>query len=346
MLFQSRLNSCFIFADDLPLNYVLSAKSGCSTILSHLWHGLDQTRGVATFKGDPHEGWPWGRIWESTPEEMIAIAARPTFTVVRNPFARALSGYLSKVGERKEDDLFIWKDFSHRFWLQPDARPSFEDYLEMIEREPPEMMDVHWAPQYLNLLQPAARIDKVFYLENQQPLADFLQGYFPHELKRSRFGFRDALSRLDRFYTPQAIEGVQRIYAQDFHTFGYRTELNADGPDRPLLRISGSASGVVPLLQHMASDDWKDKLAHLEDFERENGSDYSTAMTRFSCGGPEEDRARAADLILATRPGNYLLLREIEGSYLAHGNTERAALFGDAAKVAHEAVISGRPIQG
>ena len=344
MLFQSRLNSCFIFADDLPLNYVLSAKSGCSTILTHMWRGLDQTRGVTTFEGDPHAGWPWGRIWESTPDEIEAIARRTTFTVVRNPFARALSGYLSKVGERKDDDLFIWNDFSRRFGLHPDARPSFDEYLELIEREPPEMMDVHWSPQYLSLLQPVARIDKVFYLEDQQPLAQFLQPYFSHELKRSGFGFRDARSRLERFYTPQAIERVQRIYALDFETFGYDTALNADGPIRPISSISGSQSGIVPLLQHMAAKDWESKLAYLDAFERENGSDYSTAMTRFSCGGPEEGRTQAADLILATRPDNWLVLREIEGSYLAHGDTARAAVFGDAAEAAHQAIITGRPL--
>lgn len=344
MLFQSRLNSCFIFADDLPVNYLLSAKSGCSTILSHMWKGLDAQRGVETFDGDPHAGWPWGRIWESTPEAMAEIAARPTFSVVRNPFARALSGYLSKIGERKENDLFIWNEFRRRFALEPDARPTFDDYLEMIEREPPEMMDIHWSPQYLSLMQPAARVDHLLYLEDPEPTRLFMSDVFPHEMKRSGFGFRDARARLDRFYTPTAVERVRRIYRQDFEVFGYSRELGAEGPAAPIASLAGSPLGVLPMLQHMAARDWETKLGYLDAFEADSGADYSTAMTRFACGGPEEGRTRAADLILETRPDNWLLLAEIEGSYLAHGDTARAALFGDASRRAHAAIVAGQSL--
>jgi hypothetical protein len=342
MLFQPRVRTHFVTAPDLPVNYLLNAKGGCTTVMEHLWRELDRLRGQKTFKGDPHASGPWTRIADLAVEDVDAIVARPTFTMVRNPFARALSGYLSKVGERKED-VFVWGLFRHRFGLDEDAVPTFDEYLEMIEGEPPEMMDRHWSPQYRNLLQPTARIDRVFYLEDFIYAQAFMRSYFPEPMKRSARGFRDARARLESLYTPSAIDRVRRIYAIDFETFGYSTDMSEHRPRAPIDRLRGLPEGLAPFLKFMAASDWKDKLIHLDRFEALHGVDTGSRMARFATGGLNAARAAAAGAILETCGSNWMILREIATIYGRRNMPDEQARFETAADRVHRTILD-RPI--
>jgi hypothetical protein len=340
-LLHSRVNSHLIFAPELPVNYVLNAKGGCSTILTHLWKILDDIRGSASFNGDPHAAWPWGRISDCSVREISHVSVRRTFTMVRNPFARALSAYLSKIGQRKDSDLFVWNIFRERFALAADARPSFDDYLEMIEREPVEMMDIHWAPQVRNLMQPAARIDDIFYLESIEELHVFLEQWSNMPVARSDVGKRDAVDKMAHYYTPRAIERVRRIYADDFDIFGYEPDYREQASQRPIRQMAGSPGGIGPLLKYMAAENWDEKLSFLDKHEALSGSDFSTAMARFCCGGPEEGRVRAVETIMAECPRNWLLLREVAMSLEAHGEKARSEVIMTLSRGAHDAIVAG-----
>ncbi|WP_256325664.1 sulfotransferase family 2 domain-containing protein [Sphingomonas sp. YR710] len=338
MLFQSRVTSCFIFSDQTPLVYILNPKSGCSTVLGYMWQVVDNLRDTQTFSGDPHGAGPWQRIADMPAESVDAVVARSTFSIVRNPFARALSGYLSKIGERSQQDLFVWRQFQDRFGLPDNAVPTFDEYLEMIEREPVEMMDPHWSPQYFNLLQPVARIDHLFYLENMLPAVEYLQQHLSGRMMRSNIGFRDARTRLDHFYTQSAIDRVSHIYAMDFEMLGYSQDITLQRAVKPIASLEGRPEGLSPMLKHMATKDWQEKLAHLDHFERLNGVDAATAMARFCCGGEEQSRMRAAESVLLSSPKNWLVLREIAAMFTAHGQHEKAARFAAAAESVHQAI--------
>lgn len=339
MLFQSRVRTHFITAPDLPFNYVLNPKAGCTTVAEHLWRILDKQRGTKTFKGDPHASGPWLRINECPVDTIDEVVAKPTISMVRNPYARALSGYLSKVGERKED-TFVWAQFCERFRIATDAVPTFAEYLSLIERERPEMMDRHWAPQYQNLLQPTARIDRIFYLEDFMYLQAYVGTYFKERMKRSLRGFRDARTRLDGFYTPEIIEQVQRIYAVDFKTFGYSTDIKAQRPHAPIDSFGGLPEGLAPFLKYMAAKEWQEKLVHLDHFEQLHGKDYSTAMARFSVGGPNGARNAAANYVLKVSPPNWMILREIAAIYGRRKMPARQAEFNATAEMVHRALLT------
>lgn len=347
MLFASRIASCFVSADGLPVNYLLNPKSGCSTILQYLWRVLDKQRGTTSFAGNPHAKGPWLEPGDWNIFSIEEIAARPTFSVVRNPYARALSAYLSKVGERKEDaavgeDLFVWNQFREHFALPPDAQPSFDEYLEMIETEPAEMMDRHWSPQYYNLLQPVARVDRVFYLEDFVFPQAFLRGYFGEMMPRSSFGYRDARYRLRKFYTPSAIERVERIYAIDFETFGYSKSMEQHRVRRPVDRLPGSPEGLTPFLKYMAVTTTPARFEHLDRFERLNEADFSTAMARFMIGGSAENQATSIEAMLAAKLDNWMALREVATVCAERGMGDEALRIEAAADAAHRRILERR----
>jgi hypothetical protein len=300
---------------------------------------LDGVRGTETYRGNPHLGWPWELIEGRTVREIAHVSAKRTFTMVRNPYARALSCYLSKIGGYKHVEPVAWARFCKRFGIDVRSRPSFDEYLEMIEREPLEMMDMHWAPQVANLLQPVARIDEIFYIEQSYELDDFLMHWSNVRVERVKTGSRNALAKLAKYYTDSSIERVRRIYADDFDLLGYSKELLEQESRERIRHLPGKAGGMAPLLKHMASKDWVEKLKFLDQFEALNGVDFSTDMARFCCGGPHESRMRSVRRVLADCSANWMLLREIEASFRSHGDKANASRFATAARAAHKAIL-------
>jgi hypothetical protein len=146
------------------------------------------------------------------------------FTFVRNPFGRALSGYLNKI-EPDHDKGPLLKSLG----FDPGARPTFTEFLVAIGNQPDEQRDHHWASQsYLTAFDHIA-FDFIGRLETLEP-----------DLVRlgERLGMANALSpaealnstgaslRLSEYYTEREIELVRAIYADDFRNFGYSSALD------------------------------------------------------------------------------------------------------------------------
>jgi hypothetical protein len=207
----------------LPLVYIANPKAGCSTIKHSLKvaqadayarHGRHFTR----VEDEPHLGDDCLRRKGLAPR-----ACREKFLIscVRNPYARALSAYLDKVprtGTTRYPEL-VDRDVS-----------TFESFLGAIARCEHRYLDPHFRPQWINLDLPRLSYDAIFFLENLEPLRRFLaevhdgdhvETFAPHS--------RSASTRLSEHYTPRAIDLVREIFAGDFTTFGYSTELDDVG---------------------------------------------------------------------------------------------------------------------
>lgn len=99
-------------------------------MLSHLWRTVDERLGQNTFSGDPHNGERWDKISDIGSDGLLATLAKPTISMVRNPYSRALSGYLWKIGERKEaEGTYIWNQFKNRFGYSDGDIPTFVSTL-------------------------------------------------------------------------------------------------------------------------------------------------------------------------------------------------------------------------
>ncbi len=213
----------------IPIIYVGTPKAGCSSIKQSLKSAQAQQYERAGRKFsrivDPHTDDDCLRRKGLSPS---TCRDRYVFSCVRNPFARSLSAYLDKVAAG-----------DHRNY--PELRNlqsvTFESFLRAIADHDPLLLDVHFRPQHVNLHYPVVSYDAVFYLENAEPMADFLGQIVPEfELARFSPHARGAREKLSTHYNETTIDLVRRIYKRDFLYFGYsrRLEDALDAPGRML----------------------------------------------------------------------------------------------------------------
>jgi len=225
------VNRALRYAAELGLIYLNNPKAGCSTIKFSLWAAVDDRTGTKTFGGNVHsrKAGPFPRdLFALDPDDLRKFSGASMFSVVRNPFSRILAAYLDKI----PNDPFVWAGFHEGFGLRPKLGKdefAFGDFLRLIEVAPPELLDGHFRPQTDNLLEPYAKPDRIFHLEEMRSAEQFLAGFgvalqthVPHATQ--------SVDRLPEFFDSECIGLVRKIYARDFK-FGYSTDIgNANLP--------------------------------------------------------------------------------------------------------------------
>jgi len=227
----------------LPVVYVNNPKCGCSTVKNSLKQAqasrfLKQGRREFDLHTDPHVADDC--LKRQGVLELIRGQQRLVISCARNPYARVLSAYLDKV---ETGDISQYRE------LRGIRPKSFEAFLDVVAATRPESLDSHFMPQHLNLGLPDIVYDAIFYLENIGSLQRTLNGavgdfaletFAPHS--------RRAQDRMQAFYTPRTIELVRRIYATDFATLGYSTDI-ARATEAP--GVYWTARGIVPREKEM-----------------------------------------------------------------------------------------------
>ncbi len=187
-------------------------------------------------------------------EKSFSMRDAVMFSVVRNPFVRLLSAYLSKIGKRNNS---TWRSFCYRFQLNPLLTPrelSFSHFLRIIAEEPDELLDRHFAPQYMNLLLPFSSPRFVGRVEGVEKVGEFLSEFrIPFETRRPHT--TDARNQLIQAYSAESIEWVKMKYADDFRLFGYSTDIECinDYDPQPIkvgsrdLLMDWIATGEMPM---------------------------------------------------------------------------------------------------
>jgi len=207
-----------VWAPDLPIVYVDNPKCGSTTIkntLKHAQANLFEARGCKyRLRDDPHKA---DDCLRQRGLRLNDCRHRYVISCVRNPFTRALSGFLDKVATRDP-----------RYFPELRSRPveTFEEHLLALAEYPAKRLNFHFRPQFLNLDFPNLIYDAVFYLEHLAVFSDFcrkvapqltLETYAPHA--------RASRSKLHEHYSERAVDIVRSIYAEDFRLFGYNTDL-------------------------------------------------------------------------------------------------------------------------
>ena len=146
------------------------------------------------------------------------------FVVVRNPYARLLSTYISKVSphqcdKRRADSVSV---------RRPDwtSAPSFDTFCRYLAAGG-LYYNAHWVPQVDFLLFPLERYDYIGHVESLENdfdaiCARIFGGPGPYRI----IGEDDnhatgAKSRLDEYYTDELYDLVYELYAADFEAFQY-----------------------------------------------------------------------------------------------------------------------------
>ena len=150
------------------------------------------------------------------------------FAVVRNPYKRIFSAWQSKLLLREplQSGPYLDYDFFNRsIESAADIRLSFEGFLEHLDsKEAPNYLDHHWTPQ-VDLLRP----DLINYtwlaqIENVKELSEALSRHLepgtPNPFTSRRTN-ESLLHFSHDFISDRAVELIQKLYGQDFDTFGY-----------------------------------------------------------------------------------------------------------------------------
>lgn len=228
----------------LPIVYVNNPKSGCSTVKNSLKLAQADSylsAGRSSFRRDDNPHNADDCLTRHGYADLRHGGPRLVISCVRNPYARALSGYLDKA---LHGDISLYRELHG-------VRPaSFEAFLLALEAHPVRRLDEHFAPQWINLGLPGVKYDAVFYLENIAELRNALRSVVSNFEVESRVPHaRGASDKLKAFYSRQAIELTQKLFAGDFARFGYSmdTERALEPPGK-----LWTPSGVVPLHGHVA----------------------------------------------------------------------------------------------
>ena len=138
--------------------YLNNAKVACSTIKNSLLFG--RAKNVHEQFLFPQFNNPFAEI----------------FSVVRNPYDRAVSAYIDKVGPDK--DHWVWNPFCKRYDLDRNHQISFEDFLDiLLEDENPRSIDQHFRAQSYNLIFDRIVPRFVGHLENMAHVEHYLKDH-------------------------------------------------------------------------------------------------------------------------------------------------------------------------
>lgn len=180
--------------------YLLNPKVACTTIQNSLLNG-----GV-------------GNVHDINNFPLYNNAAVPIFTIVRNPFDRAVSAYLDKVVSQK--DLVVWKNFLTSMNKEVDYNISFEEYLDILSEHPNlAKADKHFRPQTHNMhgITPSF----IGYLEDMDTVKLFLEGYGIQIINKIPHQTNTKTKKQDLLTSNSVVEKVAKIYKEDFVKYGY-----------------------------------------------------------------------------------------------------------------------------
>jgi hypothetical protein len=136
---------------------------------------------------------------------------------VRNPYARVLSAFLSKVDKRRRITLDGKKVLSPRY--------AFSEFCRWLKSEG-LYANQHWAPQHEFLPIPLSGYDFVGRVETlDEDFSAFCRMIGkpapPRVSPEARGHETNASSKIDRYYDGETFDIVAEIYEKDFTLFGY-----------------------------------------------------------------------------------------------------------------------------
>lgn len=240
--------------------YAYVPKAACTSL--KLWMAMVEGLGSQSLAADCVHALVKSRA-SLQDHEADAILRDPTwfkFAFVRNPLSRLVSAYLDKVVPAKVTAARLVRNFQMQdpsvdWWqrmaaaVRADASRglTFRELVQQLGRERPEKVDEHFRPQSLLLaglpLDFLGRVEQMAEdfafvqrrLDTNVPLAhEKKQSYAPQAMGEyvadwpvTAFRQQAAHPHWRRFYPPEVLAAVAKIYRDDFASFGYRAEVEA-----------------------------------------------------------------------------------------------------------------------
>lgn len=219
--------------------YVEVPKAGCGTMKATLG-GLEAARNnpgmVRRYQDAPHDrlaATPFVRPFQLPDDLLEHVLTSPDyrrFTVVREPAARALSGFLEKVGQGLKQSEPIVDAVRER--TGSDIAPAditLQQFLEVIADLPSRKQDPHWRRQADHIGLGIVDYDAVVHLEDLDASWDLIGELTGIPDLKGEYFCRNstgARTRVGDDYTSELLDVVAQIYARDYAELDYsRPEL-------------------------------------------------------------------------------------------------------------------------
>jgi len=219
------------FGQQKRLAYVHNAKAACTFALNFLFfsnHGYmyidpDQIHAsrFAFIRLGPEFG--------ADKVNAFNVLAPETFSIVREPLQRFISGFISKIFSKYDPKYFELRDLvtsAHGVDLSAEADPaqSCLAFAKLIDaQKDAKQVERHFRPQYLNLeMDGRFQTNTVLRLEDRAAVVAFLSKWTNPEkaqwLLSQQFGAMPEYSK-DKFMSDELISLVHKIYARDYELF-------------------------------------------------------------------------------------------------------------------------------
>lgn len=214
--------------------YVEVPKAGCGTMKATLG-GLEAARMgpamVGRVRENPHDrmaATPFVKPFQLPPdllEQVLTSSEYRRFTVVREPAARLLSGFIEKIGQGlKQSAPVVAAVAASTGRTVAPADVTLDQFLDVIGAQESRDQDPHWRRQADHIGLGTVPYDAVIHLEDLDASWSRIGELTGIDGLQEQFYCRNstgARTRLAEYYTPTLLAQVGEIYARDYKSFGY-----------------------------------------------------------------------------------------------------------------------------
>jgi hypothetical protein len=214
--------------------YVEVPKAGCGTMKATLG-GMEAARMnpgmVQRVQDSPHNrlnATPFVKPFQLPPallEEVFTSPDYRRFTVVREPAARLLSGYIEKIGQglkQSEPIVAALKQSTGRDVAAADI--TLDQFLDVIGAQESRDQDPHWRRQADHVGLGIVPYDAIIHLEELDASWARIAELTSTPGLQEQFFCRNstgARNRMQDYYTPELLERVAEVYARDYSELDY-----------------------------------------------------------------------------------------------------------------------------
>lgn len=164
------------------------------------------------------------------------------FTMLRNPYSRLLSAYISKIERNLKPKLEILSVINAQndpHALDITQQVSFEEFVDVVASMDDLEMNPRWKPQAIQTLFEDVSYDAVVYFEDLKAgLSDVWSRIYGESLGDllPSSNTTSATSQLGTYYTQRTAQLVQDRFARDFELFGYSDDMSVLTPIQAVLK--------------------------------------------------------------------------------------------------------------
>lgn len=215
-----------------PLAYVLNPKVASTHTLNFLFyvnHGYRYYNPHILYRSATAKITLRGPEFDPADLALYMRLAPETFTIVRDPLRRFISGFLSKIFSEDDAEMEGFRDLLtslHGVDLSPEADParSCVAFARWVAAQKEQWsIDPHFRPQHMNIgIGSRFSIDTILHIENKDAILAYYAKWIGEDKAKwfSELRFNEQTKyKPDDLVSAELVELVRKIYSKDYELF-------------------------------------------------------------------------------------------------------------------------------